>query len=94
MLQKLYESRTKANEESGFTLIELLIVIVVLAILAAIVIFGLSGVTSQSAASSLVKAAARPRRFAVMAACPRRPPITVHSSECCSIAAIRQAAAC
>src|SRR5437588_6078208 len=52
MLQKLYESRVKANEESGFTLIELLIVIVILAILAAIVIFGLSGVTSQSAAAS------------------------------------------
>ena len=52
MIQRLYESRVKANEESGFTLIELLIVIVVLAILAAAVIFGLSGITGDSAKAS------------------------------------------
>jgi prepilin-type N-terminal cleavage/methylation domain-containing protein len=54
MIQKLYEARTKAETEGegGFTLIELLIVIVVLAILAAAVIFGLSGITGDSAQAS------------------------------------------
>ena len=44
----------KARElrDEGFTLIELLIVIVVLAILAAAVIFGLSGITGDSAKAS------------------------------------------
>ena len=53
MLQKLFDSRTKARDnESGFTLIELLVVIVILGILAAVVVFAVSGISDKGQSSA------------------------------------------
>ena len=48
---RIHDEQDRSDEE-GFTLIELLIVVIVLGILAAVTVFGLSGASSQSAASA------------------------------------------